>query len=80
MPQFYFDITDGKSSIEDSDGVNLPAVEAAEREAIISIADILRDNARMGKLHPVRIAVRDESGRSVFTAISSFDVKRPARD
>ncbi len=67
---FYFHIENG-SAILDTDGIDLPDVEAARAEAVAVIADVLRDGeARdLWSNHPLQLWVTDEpdgAGRTLL--------------
>ncbi len=58
---FYFHIQNGSVTM-DTDGIDLPDIEAARAEAVAIIADVLRDG-EAGDLwndHPLRLWVTDE--------------------
>lgn len=77
MPRFYFDVIQGEESVEDDEGTELPSIEAAERDALISAAEINRDNAKAGRINTVKVQVRDEGGKIVLTAASVLKSGRP---
>jgi hypothetical protein len=58
MPRYFFDIRDGDELIADEEGMDLPDLEAAFREAARSLADI----SQMGGSGQMAIVVRDGSG------------------
>ena len=49
MPRFYFDITDADGIAVDEEGLDLPALEAAEIEAASSLADLTNDAAEVSR-------------------------------
>ncbi len=66
MPRFYFDISDGRCS-PDPEGLHLTDEAAARCEGIRRVAMLLRatHNGR-GMLRGWRLAVRDETGLTLF--------------
>jgi len=66
MPRFYFNVYDGKSSL-DVQGFELPNWEAARIEAIRLAGEILRDEADYIARHEDwRIEVTDSTGLILF--------------
>ena len=43
MPRYYFNLRDGDELIPDDEGIELPAIENARKEAIRGLADCARD-------------------------------------
>ena len=43
MPHYYFQIRDGDDLIRDDEGIELPDLSAARREAVLSARDIVSD-------------------------------------
>lgn len=67
MPRFFFDITDGTSTL-DGEGLEFPGAHAACDAALATLPDIARDELRSGPSREVSVVMRDESGRAIFTA------------
>jgi hypothetical protein len=63
VPRFFFDIRDGSKFVADEEGLELPDLDAAEREAAEAAADMGRDKLPGGKLRRVIVEVRDDDGR-----------------
>ena len=55
MPRYFFDIRDGEELIPDEEGMDLPDLEAAFREAVRSLADI----SQKGRSGQMAIVARD---------------------
>ena len=79
--RFFFDFDDGGARIVDEDGVECADVDNATSEAVIFLAEIVRD------YHPERLVdrdwssiIRDESGRPVRRARLSISVESLAGD
>ena len=66
MRQYYFDIRDGANLIPDDEGIELPDIHSAGQEAVKTLADIVKDNTRLGGLgdfgQRVTVEVRDDDG------------------
>ena len=62
MPRFYFDIRDGDSLAVDEEGLDLTGQRAAEMEALLSLADIVRELETFASVDSLAIEVRDERG------------------
>jgi len=48
MPRFYFHVPDGKAQI-DHEGTDLPSLEEAEREAVRTAGEIIREGSVIGE-------------------------------
>jgi hypothetical protein len=68
MPRYFFDIRDGEELVRDDEGMELPDLEAAFREAARSLADLSpkRSSGQMA------IVVRDGSGTVVLDTARSW--------
>jgi len=62
MPQYFFDILTDGELIPDEEGISLPSLNAARREASRSLADLLRDIIRTEHPPSLTISVRDSEG------------------
>ena len=73
MPRFYFDTYDGDLHVCDEDGLDLPNVEAVRVAALDALPAMARDvfPKSYSRLN-MATAVRDETGRLVFTATLSL--------
>jgi hypothetical protein len=68
MPRFYLHVCNGNGFTEDSEGQDLPDVEAARALAITSARDIMADEMRGGMLNPASfIEVEDAERKLLFT-------------
>ena len=66
MPQFYFDVSDGRCS-PDPSGLNLTDEQAARREGIRRVAMLLRaTHNEKGTLRDWRLSVRNDTGEVLF--------------
>jgi hypothetical protein len=75
MPLFYFDVREHGEFTADQEGMELPDVEAAEREAASSIIGIGKD-FRADASHTVAIDIREEGGRQVSTVSLELKIVR----
>ncbi|QGY03453.1 hypothetical protein MMSR116_17285 [Methylobacterium mesophilicum SR1.6/6] len=72
MPRFFFDIHDGQF-LPDTDGTECADLDAARREAMISLPEIARwIIPRDGDNQAFTVLVRDEGGTVVYTATLTF--------
>jgi hypothetical protein len=64
MTRYYFDLRDRDGFIIDDEGFELPDIEAAQREAVLSLADHGRGSYEkaIGSLTDLAIEVRDDAG------------------
>jgi len=67
MPRYYFHVYDDDTALDD-EGLDLPDLEAARREALAGARSLAAEQVIMGKLtlHH-RIEVEDEARRPVLT-------------
>ncbi|MGY2047941.1 DUF6894 family protein [Methylobacterium sp. JK268] len=74
MPRYFFHIDEGRHHI-DTDGVELADLEAARREALKVIGELMIDNA-VGEIWSGRewlMRVADDTGQELFTVRLSTD-------
>jgi hypothetical protein len=76
MPLFYFDVIDDGAFARDEEGTELPDLDAAEREAATTAAEIGRDRLPIAPNHIVIIEVRNEHGQRVLTVTVGLHVAR----
>ncbi|MFT4117490.1 DUF6894 family protein [Bradyrhizobium sp.] len=67
MTRYYFDLRDGDELALDQEGLELPAIEAAEREAVRSLAELARGEVLISRrddrsFDRLGVEVRDDSG------------------
>lgn len=68
MPQFYFHTSNSHGVAKDTEGQSLPDVNAARREAVRGIREILSEEIKDGQINVRgRIDVADEDGKTVLT-------------
>ena len=76
MPRYYFDIRDGDDVAIDEEGLDLPAIEAAETEAARSLADIAAELRRQ-KAECQRLTIEVRAGDApLFKATLAFEAAR----
>ena len=76
MPRFYFDIREGVRFVPDEEGLEVPDLDAAEREAAEAAAEIGRSLLPVGMARSVTVEVRNEHGQRVVTATVTLAVDR----
>jgi hypothetical protein len=74
--RFYFDVREGVRFVQDHDGLLLPDLDTAEREAAKAAAAIGRDLLPAGTARSVTVEVRNEHGQRVVTATVTLAVDR----
>ena len=67
MPRFYFDVTVDGRTAADREGLDLPSLDAARKEARTAAAEIAKEGEACPKA--VEIQVRDGSGPAPVAAI-----------
>jgi len=79
MPRFYFDAREDDDFVPDDEGLELPDLSTAEREALETAASIAWDKLRTGAVRAVTIEVRTEDRhRRILAATVSLHVERNA--
>jgi hypothetical protein len=75
MPRYYFDIISGNGRQTDEDGVDLPALDDARREALRTLGQIISEEL---PVHGTRISieVRDEFANPVEQVTTEVKVER----
>jgi hypothetical protein len=76
MPRFYFDVREGTRFVPDDEGLEFDSLEAAEREAATTAAEIGRDRLPKGDARKVTVEVRNEHRQRVLTVTVSMEVER----
>ena len=79
MPRFYFGIRTGCSFMPDSEVMEFPDLDTAEREAVKAAAGIAREWLPKGDVRKVMIEVRDEQGERVLTVTVAMHIERSAQ-
>ena len=78
MARYYFDMRDGQGLFADEEGLECPDLDAVQKEAARSLADMARDSiyeAADAQIHRMTIEVRDGSG-PVMKVAFLFEVTR----
>jgi hypothetical protein len=76
VPRFYFDVRDGTQFVPDDEGIEFDSLDAAEREAAESAAEIGRDRLPKNDPRAVTVEVRNEHGQRVLTVTVSMEIYR----
>jgi hypothetical protein len=75
MNRYFFDFSDESGTHADTEGSEFGNEEQAEEEAARMLLEIARDHLRHGS-SSLRVAVRDQTGRVLFTVSLSVEVRR----
>ncbi len=68
MPTFYFHVCDGSTFAEADEGIELADVEAARRQAVLGLRDILAGDVCRGEMNLAAfVEVEDENRQLLFT-------------
>ncbi len=78
MPRFYFDVREGSRFIPDEEGINLPDLDAAAKEAAITAAEMGRDRLPRGDARDISVEVRNEHRQRVLTVRVTMEIIRVA--
>lgn len=71
MPRFFFDISNGCLTIDDT-GVEFPNAHAARDAAVKTLPHIACDHIGDGPSEGVLVLMRNEDGQALFTASLTF--------
>jgi hypothetical protein len=72
--RYFFDIRDENGVWPDDEGMELPTIESAEKEAVRSLAGIAQSEVVGKRRHEMAIEVRTDKG-PLFRAAIAFDIK-----
>ena len=73
MPHYFFDTRDGDMFIEDDIGLDLPDLDAAKRQATLSLAELARDVIAGSERRILIVEVREDR-KPVLEARLTFEV------
>ena len=76
MPRFYFGVREGARFVPDEIGLEFDSLDAAERAAAETAAEIGRELLPKGDAREVTVEVRNEHRQPVLTATASLEVHR----
>ena len=76
MPRFYFDVREGTTFVPDEEGMEFESLDAAEREAAETAAEIGRELLPKGDARDITVEVRNEHRQRVLTVTASLEVHR----
>ncbi len=65
MARFYFHIRKGEALLEDDEGLDLPDLNAAREQALLSAREVVADAVKFGRPAPDCFVITDESGHEV---------------
>ena len=68
MPLFYFDTDDGTCLVRDTEGMEFTSEAPARQQALIALADKLREHVEDGGRRLLLVAVRDQDGAVIYRA------------
>ena len=76
MPRFYFGVREGATVVLNEIGLEFDSLDAAERAAAETAAEIGRKLLPKGDAREVTVEVRNEHRQPVLTATASLEVHR----
>ncbi|TPL88674.1 hypothetical protein [Mesorhizobium sp. B2-3-12] len=76
MALYYFDLNDNGTLYPDTEGTDLPSLEAAEDEASRALIEIARGRMPDGTFAEVALHVHDGSSKPIFAAKITFELVR----
>ncbi|MCE4225008.1 hypothetical protein HCU64_14700 [Methylobacterium sp. C25] len=74
MPRFFIDVDADHRMTRDEDGADFLNLEAAQKEALAAMEEILRVRLSDGSPHAATSSIRDEAGELVFMANLSLTI------
>jgi hypothetical protein len=76
MSRYYFDIREGPRFVRDDVGLEFDSLDAAERSAAETAAEIGRELLPKGEAREITVEMRNEHGQRVLTATASLEIHR----
>jgi hypothetical protein len=76
MPRFYFDVREGTRFVPDEIGLKFDNLDAAERAAAETAAEIGRELLPKGTTREITVEVRNEHRQRMLTATASLEIHR----
>jgi hypothetical protein len=76
VPRYYFDVRDGAKFTPDDEGLECVSLDAAERMAAETAAEIGREVLPRGDAREVTVEVHNEHRQEVLTVTVSLEVHR----
>ena len=76
--RFFFDTNESGRVLRDDDGVELPSIVGAERQALAALGEIAKDELPRGDVRYIEMQVRDDKGTVLLTAALTLQVERRA--
>lgn len=73
MPRFYLHVCDGKLFAEDEEGIELHDVEAARREAIIGLRDVMAAELKDGQINMAAFVEIEDENRELVMVVPFLD-------
>jgi hypothetical protein len=78
MGRFYFHLQAGDQIVPDDEGIDLPDLSAAQREAILAARELLAEAIKSGKQEvPEAFVIADEEGRALALVPLAAVLPRP---
>ncbi len=78
MPRFYFDIREGTRFVPDEEGLEFESLDAAEREAARTAAEIGRDRLPKSDARDITVELKNEHRQRVLTVTITMEIHRVA--
>jgi hypothetical protein len=80
MGRFHFHLQAGDQIVQDDQGVDLPDLSAAQREAILAARELLAEAIKSGKPKvPEAFVIADEGGRALAIVPIAAVLPRPLK-
>ncbi len=66
MPRFFFDMLDGREWSPDEEGLEFPDLDAARRDAQVTIGQVVKDIVPDGNEDVIVLRIRDDAGKTAL--------------
>lgn len=76
MPRYHFDVTDTGRLTRDEEGLELPNLQEARKEAVAALADMAKDELPDGDHREFVVEVRHGRPEPILRATLSLNVER----
>ena len=66
MPRYFFDFWEDGNLIADDEGTDVPDFKTAKDEAVVDLAELMKEILPAGGSHELKLILRDETGEQLL--------------
>ncbi|WP_192255761.1 DUF6894 family protein [Mesorhizobium caraganae] len=75
MPHYFFDFWEDGNLIADDEGTDAPDFETAKDEAVVDLAELMKEILTAGGSHELKLILRDENGEELLELALNYQEK-----